>query len=287
MILFSFTDNENDNSNNTDNISNNIHQNDDNNYNYHQDITFREVYIGGISSNVTESLLIEFLNSALERLCLKNPSTNSNSIVQCTLQSRFALIEFQTTEDATNCLNLSGIPFMGNTLRISRPLTFTGPCIKYFTWKELAQQWIDGDIKIKISGLPSPIIQLSNMILLTDVYNPVITEEVLWDLNEECQQCGDILSIKLEPNTGNFFVQMDSIESSTKALVLLKGRTYDSRVVDVNYFPNDIFLSACISDPTATMITIPPISNPPIILASSGPITLDDIIGVRSKQEKI
>lgn len=235
-----------------------------------QAITFREIYIGGFTSEILESMLISFIWSALQRLCLT--ISPSNPILQCRLHSRFAFLEFRTSQEAANCLNLNGIPFMGQTLKVSRPTPYPGPNISFYSWGDLSTLWVTGQLKLLLSGVPSSVIQLSNMMSPEDQENPMTIQEVIWDINNECEQYGNILSVKHDTSKGNFYVLMDTVDAAKRALLSLKGRSYDQRVVNAKFYSIDQYIIGNFTD----------IPSP--ILSASGLCTLDEVVGLSAKQ---
>jgi splicing factor U2AF 65 kDa subunit len=236
-----------------------------------QAITFRELYIGVNTSEISESKLITFIWSALQRLCLTMSS--SNPILQCRLQPRFAFLEFRTSQEAANCLNLNGIPFMGQILKVSRPTPYPGPTISFYSWNEVSTMWVSGELKLLLSGLPSQVIQLSNMMSPEDKDNPMIIQEVLWDINNECEQYGKILSVKHDLNKGNFYVHMDTLDAAKKALMSLKGRSYDQRVVNAKFYSIDQYIRSNFTD------------FPSLILCGTGLCTLDEVVGLTAAKQ--
>lgn len=60
-----------------------------------------------------------------------------NPIVHTRLNPKFAFVELRSVEEATNMLNITGIPFLGNYLRIGRPTKYVGPVTAHKTWQEL------------------------------------------------------------------------------------------------------------------------------------------------------
>jgi len=98
----------------------------------------RELFVGNTSGDISEALLVEFLNGAMQRVKLCD--AGRKPIIKCRLSAKFAFIECETAEDANRALNLNGIPFMGMSLRISRPSKYAGPNVPCKTWQELTGQ---------------------------------------------------------------------------------------------------------------------------------------------------
>jgi hypothetical protein len=97
----------------------------------------RELYVGNVPPGTTEAVLIQFLNGEMRRVGLVGQS--ESAIVSCRTisRSRFAFIECGTWEYAGRALNLNGIPFLGASLRVSRPYKYAGPPTPSKTWQQL------------------------------------------------------------------------------------------------------------------------------------------------------
>jgi len=96
----------------------------------------RELFVGNTPPGTSEVLLLQFLNGAMQRTNLV--SKDYLPILQCRVNTKFAFIECATNEDANKALNLTGIPFMGMCLRVSRPSKYAGPHIPNVkTWQQL------------------------------------------------------------------------------------------------------------------------------------------------------
>lgn len=84
-----------------------------------QDKINRELFVGNVPPGTSEALLMQFLNGAMRRVGLCGPA--DTPIVNCRTNSKFAFIEITSQEMAAATLNLNGIPFLGASLRVSRP----------------------------------------------------------------------------------------------------------------------------------------------------------------------
>lgn len=83
----------------------------------------RRLYVGGLPRPCYDFMLSTFLNNALLALGICKHVPGKNPIVNCTVtqERQFAFIEFHDINDCTAALQLDGIPFMGNSLKIKRP----------------------------------------------------------------------------------------------------------------------------------------------------------------------
>lgn len=99
----------------------------------------RELFVGNVlASGVSDSILKEFLNSAMRQVGLVTGP--EDPIVTCRMNAKFSFIELRTPEDSKLALNLNGIPFMGQCLKISRPSKYVGPPYTPKTWQEITGQ---------------------------------------------------------------------------------------------------------------------------------------------------
>ena len=103
-----------------------------------QDKINRELFVGNVPPGTSEALLLQFLNGAMRRVGLCGPS--ETPIVTCRTNSKFAFVETQSPEWAAVTLNLNGIPFLGASLRVSRPSKYAGPMTPSQTWQHLTGQ---------------------------------------------------------------------------------------------------------------------------------------------------
>ena len=91
-------------------------------------------------------LLLQFLNGAMRRVNLA--PEDASPIVQCRVNAKFAFVECANQQDANLVLKLNGIPFLGASLKVSRPSKYTGPFVPTQSWQELTGKrllaWMGG-----------------------------------------------------------------------------------------------------------------------------------------------
>jgi splicing factor U2AF subunit len=223
--------------------------------------TFREVFIGNTSPEMTDISIKEFLGGALQQMGL-SCSGSENPVVQIRVNGKFSFAEFRTMEDAANALNLNGIPFMSQLLKLSRPSKFEATTLaSFFTWEELYSRSVTGELKLLTSGTTSRVIRISNMVSHSDLEDADLTAEVVEDTISECSQFGKVLRVIIprpeyqghsgkhqgfpsSSGIGKAFVEMSCEEEAKLTLVNLKGRKFDGKWVDVKFYPLDAFSAA-------------------------------------------
>ncbi|CAN0000243.1 unnamed protein product, partial [Heterosigma akashiwo] len=102
----------------------------------------RDLYVGNCSPEMTEPALKEFLGSAMEQVGLNQQE--GNCILQVRLSGTFAFIEVRSVEEASHMMNLNGIPFMGQFLKIKRPTKYPGPEVPHLNWDDILAKYMAG-----------------------------------------------------------------------------------------------------------------------------------------------
>jgi splicing factor U2AF subunit len=147
-----------------------------------QDKINRELFVGNTPPGTSEMLLLQFFNAAMRRVKLCAP--NASPIVQCCVNAKFAFVECASVQDANNCLNLSGVPFLGSSLKVSRPSKYTGPFVQTKSWQELTGQALP-------AGIMDPNEEKLNRELFIGNTTPEMTGDMLTDfLGKAMEQVG-------------------------------------------------------------------------------------------------
>jgi hypothetical protein len=202
---------------------------------------------------MTDVLIKNFLGGALQEMGLSCSGTE-NPIVQVRVNGKFSFAEFRTMEEAANSLNLSGIPFMNQSLKLSRPSKFEANTLcTFFAWDELLKKFINGELKLITAGQTSRVIRIDNMVSPLELNDAALTEEVVQDTTSECSQFGKVVRVIIPRSdglvettggpggVGKVFVEMSTEEEAKLTLVNLKGRKFDGKWVDVKFYPMDYF----------------------------------------------
>jgi hypothetical protein len=95
----------------------------------------RELFVGNTPNGTSERTLIDHLNAAMTTAMLT--TAPGPPVIACRLNAAFAFIELRSIEETDRCLNLSGLPFMGATLKIGRPSKYDGPLTTATCWPQV------------------------------------------------------------------------------------------------------------------------------------------------------
>jgi hypothetical protein len=239
-----------------------------------------EIFIGGVSDDMTNDALRDFLGVSLQKLGIASTGID-NPIVDVKISgNKFAFIACKTPEDASNLLNLNGVLFGNHSLKLERPSKFEGgiPGIGFYAWNDLLSMWLSGELKLLTAGnTPTRILKIKNMVTLSEVMEDDYYIDVLQDIRNEFSQYGLVKSIVIprQNNTGNsaesespIFMEMNSITDAKNAVVNVKGRIFNDRYLDIKFYPEENFkmYDYCYEEPLL------------IMTASHGPVYKEQVI---------
>lgn len=189
-----------------------------------QDKINRELFVGNTPPGTSEALLMQFLNGAMRRVNLCGPA--DTPLLNCRTNAKFAFVECASVDLANKCLNLNGIPFLGASLRVSRPSKYAGPHVPSQTWQQLTGQPLPpGMIPVPENTGGSPEEKINRELFVGNT-TPEMTEGMLKDfLGRALEQVGlttmpgnPILACRV---SGKFaFVELRTKEEAANALNL-------------------------------------------------------------------
>lgn len=197
-----------------------------------------------------EKALVDFLNNAIIQRHLNIEPGGPVQSARINHQGHFAFVLLRSREEATNAIQLAGIPCFGNTLRVDRPKGFHqkfggGPghggqmdesqllasallnCPAIPNIPGLNREELKSRLEQSIGqyGSPSSLVLLSNL-------DGATQEEV----ELEVKRYGNVLGIRPKPEEqGVFYIKMSSIQEAEK-LVQIRRRFAD-RVVQAMFRP--------------------------------------------------
>lgn len=216
----------------------------------------RELFVGNTTPEMTESMLREFLGNAMLQVGLN--ILPGNPISACRVSGKFAFIELRSPQEAANALNLTNIPFMGAQLRVGRPSKWNGPPDHHGNWEDILAKYMSGELQLGDAAVtpapavaaapsnpPSRVVELKNMLSAQDLENDDEYNDILEDTREECSQFGQLVSVIIpkanEVGATKIFLEYTSNDDAQKAIDGLRGRTFDGRKVQAEYFDETRF----------------------------------------------
>ncbi len=235
----------------------------------------RELFVGNTNPETSNTELKKFLSDALRKMGLAATSLYGEGltpVVQVRKVGQYSFVEFRTREEAANALNLSGITCNGNALKISRPTKFTGGAnFNFLTYDDLLARWMTGELKVMTAGPLSRVVRLSNMITSAELSDSSLYAEVIDETREECSRFGKVINCIAptapESAVGKMFIEMSNEDEAKALLCALKGRTFDSRIVDAKFYPMEFFNHKNYA-----------VDIPHFVVTQSGPFLVDHIL---------
>lgn len=208
---------------------------------------YREVFVGNLSLDMVDPQpIVDFFNLVMRKLGFSS-SSGKDSVVNARMNKKFCFVEFFTVEEAINATNFNGIPFNGTPLTIKSPSNIKkNSRIQFFSWEGMLRRWMDGTLKLLISGELSNVICLDNMLFEADMRNQNIVDEVVMDAREECTRHGRVLSTRallFSDGTGRtrVLIEMETVQSAKDALCILKGRDFNARQVISKFYSSNAY----------------------------------------------
>ncbi|EGB04532.1 hypothetical protein AURANDRAFT_55169, partial [Aureococcus anophagefferens] len=128
----------------------------------------RELFVGNTPQGTSERTLMDHLNAAMTLAMLT--SAPGSPVIACRLSAAFAFVELRSVEETDRCLNLTGLPFMGASLKIGRPSKYDGPVTTATSWSHillsLGADAVDGmspaALVLKAGGADTSLVALEN-----------------------------------------------------------------------------------------------------------------------------
>jgi len=115
--------------------------------------TRRELFVGNTPTGTTERALIDHVNAAMvtAKMCLQP----GPPVISCRVSPAFAFIELRSIEETDRCLSLTGLPFMGATLKVGRPSKYEGPMTTASNW---------GQVVLELGEMDKPSTASANLL---------------------------------------------------------------------------------------------------------------------------
>jgi hypothetical protein len=153
-------------------------------------------------------------------------------------------------EDANRLVELDGVSLLGSKLRISSTSCYLARDDKLDLFGALSKELTmrRSDVKVHnsrslISAKPTRILSLNNIVSFEDLNKDEDYMETLNDIKSECSQYGSLSNICV-PRFGVYatkvFLEYGSVEDAVNAYKKLKNRTFDEKIVAVEYAYEEI-----------------------------------------------
>jgi hypothetical protein len=96
----------------------------------------KDLFVGNLVDEAASTATLKLLlNAAMQKLGLVG--SDEEPVLNCRMSNKYCFIEFRSTTDSSMAINLTGIPFKGNPLKMGRPAKYAGPTNSIYTWQDL------------------------------------------------------------------------------------------------------------------------------------------------------
>lgn len=100
---------------------------------------------------------------------------------------------------------------------------------------------------------PSTVLLFTNMVTSEDLLDDQLYEDLIADIADECNSFAPIKSVIIprfqfqhgpdSTEVGKVFVECCSLDGAEKILKAISGRKFNGNIVEVHYFPENLFFS--------------------------------------------
>lgn len=228
-----------------------------------QDVKARKLYVGNLplDLNVTEQTMKDFFDTAMTAAFPELKDTPGKPVEQVWMsgEKKFCFVTFRNEDEAMKGMQLDNIQLMGRPLRIGRPsdyvppagqaqpqpLSATGTNNMPLGNATGAAPAAAGAGASTADGAPtSVVLRLTNTMTEAEVDDEEEYNDIKEDMLEECGKFGKVEALQMPkegPGKTMVYIKFDSLESAGKGFSMLHGRSFETRVVEASYFPQDKF----------------------------------------------
>ena len=221
-----------------------------------QDVKARKLYVGNLplDLNVTEQTMKEFFDTAMTAAFPELKDTPGQPVEQIWMsgEKKFCFVTFRNEDEAMKGMQLDNIQLMGRPLRIGRPSDYVPP-VGQAQPQPLSATGTNnmplgtGAAPAAAPGVDAPtsvVLRLTNTMTEAEVDDEEEYNDIKEDMLEECGKFGKVEALEMPkegPGKTMVYVKFDSLESAGKGFKMLHGRSFETRVVEASYFPQDKF----------------------------------------------
>lgn len=216
----------------------------------------RKLYVGNLPAGITQSQLVDLLNTALINKKLNAYPGSPVLSAWISQDGHYAFVEFRSIEEANLAFSLNNYPILGQNLKVGRPKTYMGlqpasatdrntlmggytlPTISAFA--NITDVNKQGPLKPMKVNLSSQILCIHSIVPRPDLDNDETYNQVCKDFSEEAEDLGQIQEIYV-PRTGrsagNVYLEYSTVQEAKSVRGFLNGRTFDGKILEISYVP--------------------------------------------------
>lgn len=218
----------------------------------------RKLYVGNLPAGITQSQLVDLLNTALINKKLNAYPGNPVLSSWISQDGHYAFVEFRSIEEANLAFSLNNYPILGQNLKVGRPKTYSGsqpasaterntlmggytlPTISaYANITDVNKQ---GPLKPMKVYLSSPVLCVTNMVNIEEILEK--HEDVVEDIRNHVVKFGQLLEI-LVPKEGKFlgnvYLEFPTVAEAKTVRKVLSNMSFDGKPLDIIYISFEKF----------------------------------------------
>jgi len=218
----------------------------------------RKLYVGNLPAGITQSQLVDLLNTALINKKLNAYPGNPVLSSWISQDGHYAFVEFRSIEEANLAFSLNNYPILGQNLKVGRPKTYSGsqpasaterntlmggytlPTISaYANITDVNKQ---GPLKPIRVYLSSEVLCVYKMVSEDDVKNNL--EDIMDDIREHVNRFGQVLEIYIPTEgryLGNVYLEFPTVAEAKSVRKSLSCLTFNGQFLDIGYIPFEKF----------------------------------------------
>ena len=218
----------------------------------------RKLYVGNLPAGITQSQLVDLLNTALINKKLNAYPGNPVLSSWISQDGHYAFVEFRSIEEANLAFSLNNYPILGQNLKVGRPKTYSGsqpasaterntlmggytlPTISAYA--NITDANKQGPLKPMRVFLSSSVLCVNNMISAEELKDNY--DEIVEDVRVYVLKFGQLLEIYV-PREGNFkgnvYLEFPTIAEAKTVRKVLSNMSFNGNSLDISYIPFEKF----------------------------------------------
>lgn len=220
----------------------------------------RKLYVGNLPAGVTQSQLVDLLNTALINKRLNSYTGNPVLSAWISQDGHYAFVEFRSIEEANKAFSLNNYPILGQNLKVGRPKTYTGsqpasttdrnaimggysvPTISAFA--SAGDSTKQGPLKPTKVWIPSSVLCCHGLLSPRDLESDASYEAALKDISELASEQGFLLQTfapREGSHVGDVYLEFYTIEEARITRKFLSKKAFDGKPLQISYISSEKF----------------------------------------------
>jgi hypothetical protein len=220
----------------------------------------RKLYVGNLPAGVTQSQLVDLLNTAIINKRLNSYTGNPVLSAWISQDGHYAFVEFRSIEEANKAFSLNNYPILGQSLKVGRPKTYTGsqpasttdrnaimggysvPTISAFA--SAGDSTKQGPLKPTKVMLPSNVLCCHQLLAPLDLASDEAYEAALTAIGDLAKEQGFLLQTyapREGRHVGNVYLEYYTTEEARVVRKFLMKKSFDGKPLHITFISSEKF----------------------------------------------